>query len=325
MKWIKAYKNWLKDTHERLIHIENKIDDCINQNDLLKNDLQDIKVSHKSLFEDINNLEKLYSKSNIEITKRLIEIRERLIHIENKENEILGYTRENEFKAINQSSSKEYLSIFPDSFINGKHTLFSRNKAYYIKKNTDNNLKDYSRLLTFTLNIEKVISDNIEGSLAELGVYKGSNAAFMARYATENDRKMYIIDTFEGFSEEDISGIDSCKSKQFEDTSLEAVKEFCGEGEGIIYVKGYFPESVTKELEDDQFSFVSLDCDLYKPIRAGLEFFYPRLNKGGMIFIHDYSSGYWEGCTQAVNEFCDENELSVVLMPDKSGTAVIVR
>lgn len=38
---------------------------------------------------------------------------------------------------------------------------------------------------------------------------------------------------------------------------------------------------------EDSFCFVSLDMDLYKPTYEGLHYFYPRLNHGGYIFIHD--------------------------------------
>ena len=38
----------------------------------------------------------------------------------------------------------------------------------------------------------------------------------------------------------------------------------------------------------EKFAFVSLDTDLYKPTLAGLEFFWPRMSKGGFIFIHDF-------------------------------------
>ena len=40
--------------------------------------------------------------------------------------------------------------------------------------------------------------------------------------------------------------------------------------------------------EDMVFALVHLDCDLYAPMRAGLEFFYPKLVPGGFMIIHDY-------------------------------------
>ncbi|MCR4694730.1 MAG: TylF/MycF family methyltransferase [Pseudobutyrivibrio sp.] len=286
LKKFRSYKRWMLEVQERLAHIEKKVDKVLERNE---------------------QQEKIYAKQIADQKK------------------ILGYLSNNGFEVINSVNKKEYLSAYPDSFLKGKHQAYERNCAYFIGRNKENNIKDYSRLLSFTLNIEKILADGIDGAFAELGVYKGSNAAFMVRYANDTKRKMYLIDTFEGFDEQDLQGVDSQHEVKFTDTSIRAVKDYCGESENTKYIKGYFPDSITEELFNERFAFVSLDCDLYNPIMAGLEFFWDRMNKGGMIFIHDYSSGYYEGCTLAVDEFCKNNMINVVLMPDKSGTAVLVK
>jgi O-methyltransferase len=47
-------------------------------------------------------------------------------------------------------------------------------------------------------------------------------------------------------------------------------------------------------LNDVLYALVNLDADLYNPTKAGLEYFYPHLSPGGVIFIHDYNHK-WEG------------------------------
>jgi hypothetical protein len=89
-----------------------------------------------------------------------------------------------------------------------------------------------------------------------------------------------------------------------------------------VYIEGTFPRSITSEAER-RYAFVSLDCDLYKPMRDGLKFFYEHLSPGGVIFAHDYSSKMWLGAKKAVDEFSAESGAAPVLLPDKSGTAVI--
>ena len=161
----------------------------------------------------------------------------------------------------------------------------------------------------------------MEGSVAELGVYKGNSASVMKYYADKYNRKMFLYDTFEGFDARDLHHSDSEKSSvSFKDTSLDYVKNKLGDA---VYRKGYFPDSIDEEDFKERFAFVSLDCDLHDPMLAGLEFFYPRLNRGGMIFCHDYSSGSWEGCTRAIDKFAKENDISMVLLPDVGGSAVI--
>lgn len=63
--------------------------------------------------------------------------------------------------------------------------------------------------------------------------------------------------------------------------------------------------------------------DLYNPIYAGLNYFYPRMTKGGFIIIHDCRSSDFDGARAAVMDFCKENHLNYMTMPDRLGTAVI--
>ena len=111
----------------------------------------------------------------------------------------------------------------------------------------------------------------------------------------------------------------------FKDSNLEYARETVGEYLGNRWLVGAFPMCVTEELENSSFAFVSLDCDLHDPIAAGLEFFFPRLSPGGMIFVHDYSSGHWPGAKTAVDEFVRKVGVVGVLLPDKSGTNALAQ
>ena len=58
-------------------------------------------------------------------------------------------------------------------------------------------------------------------------------------------------------------------------------------------------------------------------IREGLRFFYPRMSPRGSLLIHDYNA--WPGARRAVDEFfADKGELPVP-MPDKSGSALVIK
>lgn len=218
-----------------------------------------------------------------------------------------------------------YPAAIPDSI-----NLFNKYEEYesiaqlFTARNTVNQLKDYSRLQCMMLNLNKIL-EGVRGAFAELGVYLGSNCIVLHEYCKKYHRTLYMFDTFEGFDERDLTGIDKDQTMQFKDTSVDGVKAFIGDDEYTKYIKGYFPESITGECEQEKYAFVSLDCDLYQPIKAGLEFFYPRMSQGGMIFVHDYSGCFFEGARQAVDEYCSQHNLSVVLLPDKAGTAVLIK
>lgn len=169
----------------------------------------------------------------------------------------------------------------------------------------------------------EIYLNNIEGSIAEAGVYKGGTAAIMNRLFP--DRKLYLFDTFGGFDERDLKKEDEAnrynEKLDFSDTTVEIVMEKMMYPGNCIVKKGWFPESASGI--NDTFAFVRLDMDLYEPIYAGLEFFYPRMEKGGYIAVHDCRSMRFAGAREAVLDFCKENHLNYMCMPDELGTAII--
>jgi O-methyltransferase len=186
----------------------------------------------------------------------------------------------------------------------------------------DNTRRDMLVLLMRTL-VEK----GIEGALAEVGVYKGLTAKLFHHYLP--DRPLYLFDTFEGFTERSAlaeqhnTGL-KIESAYFSDTSLAAVKSYVAPvNDRVSFHQGYFPGTIPSGLEAVTFAFVHLDADLYEPIAAGLEFFYPRLAKHGMLVIHDYNA--WPGARSAVDNFFRDKPELAIPMPDKSGSALVVK
>jgi O-methyltransferase len=93
--------------------------------------------------------------------------------------------------------------------------------------------------------------------------------------------------------------------------------------ESCIVKKGYFPETTTDV--EEEFVFVSIDVDLYEPIYNGLVFFYPRLQHGGYIFVHDYNNASFDGAKVAVQRFAREFKIPFFPLSDGCGTAVFVK
>lgn len=195
----------------------------------------------------------------------------------------------------------------------------------FCRTNSVDNTLDQTRLFFMIENLENIIPF-IRGDIAELGVYQGATAEIFLDYCKRYDRKLFLFDTFNGFSIKDIKDIDAEQDVSlFVDTDEYTVSRRLGNEENIRIKKGYFPKSVDDEVKNNKYAFVHIDCDLYQPIYAGLSFFWPRMSTGGMMVIHDYSSGFWEGATKAVNQFCEENNISKVMIPDWSGSVVLMK
>jgi hypothetical protein len=144
----------------------------------------------------------------------------------------------------------------------------------------------------------------------------------LTKYARAVGKTCYLFDTYEGFDQRDFEGVDAAREKSFADTSLEGVKRFVGDA-NVLFVKGYFPESLKCSNTDGEFAFVHIDCDLEKPFRAALEYFYPRLCPGGFLVMHDYSNLYWSGVIKAVDEFFSDKPEFIIPVPDQTGSCAI--
>jgi O-methyltransferase len=195
----------------------------------------------------------------------------------------------------------------------------------YRARKIDANYFDYIRLATLELVSEEIKQKQLKGEVAELGVYKGKFARYINNYFP--DRKLYLFDTFEGFDERDVSVEKrqnfSSGAQNFSDTSVDSVLKQMPFPEKCIPIKGFFPQTA-QEIRD-LFVFVSLDADLYEPIYAGLRFFYPKLQKGGYIFIHDFNNDAYKGARRAVEQFCSEENIGFVPIPDSGGSAIICK
>lgn len=177
-------------------------------------------------------------------------------------------------------------------------------------------------LKTCALEIER---KNIPGALAEVGVYQGE----FSKHFNElfPNKKLHLFDTFEGFDAKDISeqekAISNPNENEFTDTNVELVLSKMKHPEMVEVHKGYFPDSINGL--EECFSLVSLDPDLYQPVLNGLLYFYPRLSKGGYIFIHDYNNRRFSGVKKAVDDFCCGKNIQMVPICDIGGTVVITK
>ena len=172
---------------------------------------------------------------------------------------------------------------------------------------------------------QEVYRHNIQGAIAELGVFRGFNASVMNHFFP--DRKLYLFDTFEGFDPRDLEveatlGYDTKRYHDFRDTSIDVVMSKMPHKENIIVRRGWFPDTAVG-LEEETFCFVTLDADLYQPIYEGLHWFYPRLAKGGYIVVDDFNWDDYPGTRKAVCDFSREVGISYIPIPNATGSVAI--
>lgn len=224
--------------------------------------------------------------------------------------------------AVNFISYRCYVQHRPDGFLRRFDELLPLQRVWE-RGRRGNNRGDYTRLYFLLSNIEALTKAGVDGAFAELGVYKGSTAKIINYAAPE--RELFLFDTFGGLPEQHVATdpVDIAPGSYAE--SLNEVRQTVGDAENIHYCPGLFPETAEFVPTDTTFAMVHLDCDLYEPTLAALQFFYPRMNAGALLIVHDYHSGCWPGVTNAVDEFLSDKPENMILVPDKSGTAALRR
>lgn len=173
---------------------------------------------------------------------------------------------------------------------------------------------DHVRYASLALALETVEREEIPGAFAELGVYRGHTSSFI--HSQLPRRILYLFDTFNGFpSERD-------RDLRFRNTTVEFVRNRLGNCSNVFFRVGIFPDTA-RGLESEIFSLVVLDADKYEPTLAGLDFFYPRMSRGGYMFIHDYNSPESDsGVSRAVRQFLKGRREQTIEIPDNWGSVV---
>lgn len=182
---------------------------------------------------------------------------------------------------------------------------------------------DIVRYSAIALAVTRIQREQVPGDFAELGVYQGELSTFIASIAPE--RTLHLFDTFSGFAPQDAaSPAEAATDTRFRDTNVAAVRRRLGaRAAHVVFHPGWFPDTAT-ELDDEQFAFVMLDLDRYQPTLAGLQTFYPRMRRGGYLFLHDYNSPESDhGVARAVHEFLADKPELLIELPDRGGSVVL--
>lgn len=189
------------------------------------------------------------------------------------------------------------------------------------------------RMYSLYQSVNYVLKNEIPGAFIECGVWRGGSSMLVAQLLSRRgiiDRTIVLYDTFEGMSEPtekdlDLSGNNAGNlldvTKDNKETSvwcladLDDVKQNMAlteyPMEQIVFVKGKVEDTIPSQMPFDQIALLRLDTDWYESTKHELIYLYPVLTERGVLIIDDY--GHWEGCRQAVDEYFQANDDSILL------------
>ena len=175
---------------------------------------------------------------------------------------------------------------------------------------------------------------SVSGSKAECGVLHGFSALFTNRIAqmrnkSWNGENYHLIDSFEGLSQPEIkdaiySGNESPRASHDAGhfaVPLIKVQNNLSSFPNLNFHKGWIPE-IFLSLPEDEWSYVHIDVDLYRPTLDSLEYFFPRMAAGGVIINDDYASPLFPGGGSGWVEFFERVKKPYTVLD--SGQAIFI-
>ena len=167
----------------------------------------------------------------------------------------------------------------------------------------------------------------VEGNVAELGCYRGDTSWQLNALMPE--RRLYLFDTFEGFDARDIAkerelGCSDAAPGQFSGADSLKLMERMPAPDNAVLKKGWFPGTAL-DIEEETFALVYMDACLYAPTLSGLEFFFPRMARGGIILLKGCDDTKYRGTARAVEDL-EARYGALLMLPvgDLDGSVMIV-
>ena len=161
----------------------------------------------------------------------------------------------------------------------------------------------------------------MDGDFVELGCYKGDTSLLLAELLVEKSvekpaKKLWIYDSFEGLPEKTIEdesaiGKDVMGGELFV-AKREVKARFLRAGLPVPIIKKEWFNELTEVDLPERIAFSFLDGDFYESIKDSLKLVENRVNRGGVIIVHDYNNPALPGVARAVDEWVRGKEIKIV-------------
>ncbi|HUA13561.1 MAG TPA: TylF/MycF/NovP-related O-methyltransferase [Candidatus Sulfotelmatobacter sp.] len=185
-----------------------------------------------------------------------------------------------------------------------RHTLVDRNRCY-------------------ALYLLAQQTKKIPGNILEVGTWRGGTAGIFTK--TVPDKTVYLADTFEGVVKS--SSWEHYVDGAHSDASEEGVKELLDKKLKVSnykILKGVFPEDTGHFIDDQKFSLVYLDLDVYKSTKDAFEYVWDKVSKYGIVVFDDYGMlSACPGIAKFINEI--KNDKDKLFIQNLNGQACIVK
>jgi O-methyltransferase len=164
----------------------------------------------------------------------------------------------------------------------------------------------------------------VDGDVLEVGVWRGGSGALIADVIANQNKTIYLADTFMGVvlaGESDSVYIGG----EHKDTSVEMVDEVFMRMGLTNYKKliGEFPKETSNEMISTNLSMVHIDVDVYSSAKGVWEWIQPYLGPRSIVVFDDYGFISCSGVTKFVNEIKEDSSYHFV--HNLNGHAIFIK
>jgi hypothetical protein len=172
------------------------------------------------------------------------------------------------------------------------------------------------------------MTQSLPGAIVECGVFKGASlvrfGAFRDLFGNSYSKKLIGFDIFGMFPESNYSDDQKYREGFITETgggvsiSVEQLSEVLKRKkiENVELVKGDVNQTIPAYLKENphlKISLLNMDTDVYEPAVTILENLYPRIVRGGILIVDDYS--VFPGETKAVDDFFAGKDVEILKFP----------
>lgn len=166
-----------------------------------------------------------------------------------------------------------------------------------------------------------------QNNLAECGVCDGMSAFYALSAAKTMDKtvKAYLYDAWEGMKEDYLVASEKRTVGDYSYLNMESTKKNLSSfgTNAIIFNKGYVPDVFQAAENPDRVVWLHIDLNSSLPTVGALDYFWDKLEDGGVILFDDYAWPGWQDTQKAVEEWSTEKNGMLFHLP--TGQALFIK
>lgn len=169
---------------------------------------------------------------------------------------------------------------------------------------------------------------SLNGDFVECGVNTGAYAIALIKYIDfeRTGKSFYLFDTFKGLEASQISEAEKKEGiekylKGYKNV-YEQVKATFSPYPNIKIIRGLVPDSLP-ECKSSEICFLSIDMNVVKPEIDAVNYFWPKMVKGGVIILDDYGFPQHINQKLAFDAFARSHNVEILSLP--TGQGIIIK